>query len=197
MFTLKQLANPALLSLAAKKAFRYLDRHSWYLDRADAAMFCGRLTFQVQRLSRELLAGRYSPQPKFLFAGPKAIEMTQDGSNKYIVRTFCTYPFKDQVVETALVCLFGDHFEDQWGNPEASEYPQIAAYGNRLHRIGEGKNVKFSVGSSRLYRDWPDDYAAFVQMTERAFNDPRDHSREAVRASSSSGRAADRLAGWD
>jgi hypothetical protein len=170
MPTLEQLANPALLSLAAKKAYRFLDRHSWYFDRADAASFSGRLAFNVSRLSEEIRSGQYSPSGKLAFAAPKRIETLDDDRRKYVVRPLCVYPFRDQVVETALVCLFADQFEGQWGDPRQPMFPKVAAFGNRLHRTGERKEISFSVGSSRFYRDWSDDYSAFVRQTESAFN---------------------------
>ena len=105
MKTLEQLANPALLSLAAKKAHRFLNRHSWYFDRADAAKFSGRLNFNIQMLSNELLSGQYMPSGKLALAAPKRIEIHEDGRKKYVVRPLCAYPFRDQVVEAALVCL--------------------------------------------------------------------------------------------
>lgn len=150
MPTLEQLASPVLLSLAAKKAYRYLDRHSWYFDRADAARFSGRLAFNVWRLSEELRSGQYRPGGKLALAAPKRIETRDDGRRKYMVRPLCVYPFRDQVVETALACLFADLFERHWGNPRQPSYPKMVAFGNRLHRIGEGDEAAFSVGSSRF-----------------------------------------------
>jgi hypothetical protein len=135
--TLEQLANPALLSLAAKKAHRFLNRHSWYFDRADAAKFSGRLNFNIQRLSNELLSGQYMPSGKLALAAPKRIEIHEDGRKKYVVRPLCAYPFRDQVVEAALVCLFADDFEKQWGDPRYGTYPKAVSFGNRLHRVGE------------------------------------------------------------
>lgn len=170
MLTLDHLASPALLSLAAKKAHRFLDRHSWYYDRTDAAGFLGRLSFNVWRLAEDLRDGTYQPAPKTVFPMPKRIEHRSDETERFVVRPLCTYPFRDHVVETAIVCLVADHFERQWGDPRKLTSPRLSAFGNRLHLVGDGASAAFSVGNSRLYRDWSDDYSAFVRTTENAFN---------------------------
>ncbi len=163
------LADRALLALAAKKAYKFLDRRQWYHDRSDSATFMSRMTYHVQKLSDEILTGEYSPSQRFLFQAPKRIEETELGP-RCIYRPLTTQAFRDEVTEVSLLCLFADHFEERWGDPASDAYPNVFSFGNRLHCVGVKEDRKFSLGSGRLYRDWSDDYSTFVRETERAFN---------------------------
>jgi hypothetical protein len=168
--TLTALSDRSLLVLAAKKAFRFLERRQWYHNRAEAIAFMARLNVEVRQLSRELRSNTYKPGVKRIFAAPKRIER-EDGGERYVYRPLCTQPFRDEVVQIALVCLLAEQFEKEWGDPEEDSYPALLSYGNRLHLIKTDDDRTFSIGNSRLYRDWADDYSRFVQETETQFND--------------------------
>ena len=166
---LSNLTDLSLLALAAKKAFRFSHRHSWFHDRTDSIAFLARQSFHVRKLASELEDGKYQPGPKFMFAAPKRVQYS-DGQQSFVYRPMCSSLFRDQVLEIALLTLFANHFEPSWGDVAESEYPQVVSYGNRLHMVGTGTEREFSAGNARLYRDWSDDYAKFVRDTEQFFN---------------------------
>jgi len=157
------------LALAAKKAYKYVQRREWFDDHSDSAAFMARLNFHVRDLSQDLAFGIYEPEPKVVFQAPKRIQIVE-GVEEYVYRPLCIYPFRDQVVEVALVSLFGNRFELGWGDTESDDYPELVSYGNRLHLVGAAGHREFSIGNARVYRDWSDDYSKFVRETERHFN---------------------------
>lgn len=163
------LTDRALLALAAKKAFKFVDRRQWYHDRCQSLSFMARLNFHVEQLSQEIENGKYKPATKTVFPAPKRIE-SRDGKDSYIYRPLCRQSFRDEVVEVALLCLFANHFEPLWGDTEKDSFPNIWSFGNRLHFVKSNLGRAFSVGNARIYRDWGDDYARFVKDTEGAFN---------------------------
>lgn len=170
MLTLDALANPAYLCLAAKKARKYLLSRQWYHDRGSQEAFTGALTFRAWQLAQEILNGIYAPDEKIVFAAPKKI-LGVPGSEEFVCRPLAIQSFRDEVVQTAIVMLLSDHFESGWGDPESDFFPVLCSYGNRTFRSDvEGERL-LSLGSSHLYRDWPEDYAKFVKSTSSSFND--------------------------
>ncbi len=169
MLNLDQLVSPAFLCLAAKKARKYLTARQWYHDRSSQEAFCGALTFRAWQLGNELQVGEYRPLPKTIFAAPKAIS-SEAGKEFYKYRPLAIQNFRDEVVETALVMALADVFESSWGDPERDSYPNLCSYGNRIFRPKNGDDAALSIGSSHLYRDWPEDYARFVKETASNFN---------------------------
>jgi hypothetical protein len=163
--SLSSLCDVSLLSLAAKKAFRFLDSHQWYHDRGDAQAFMSRLTFHISRLSNDLRSGLYVHGARKIFPAPKRITKTG-----YVYRPLCCQEFRNEVVEVALLCLLADKFETKWGDSELGVFPDVVSFGNRLHLVSDGGKASFSVGNARIYRDWADDYSRFVRETERSFN---------------------------
>jgi len=163
------LTDRSLLALAAKKAFKFVDRREWYHDRTQSLSFMARLNFHVAQLSREIEGGTYTPSLKTVFLAPKRIE-TRDSKDCYTYRPLCRQSFRDEVVEVALLCLFANHFEPFWGDTEKDCFPDVWSFGNRLHLVKSDESRAFSVGNARIYRDWGDDYARFVKDTEAAFN---------------------------
>jgi len=167
--SLAMLSDRALLALAAKKAFKFVDRRQWYHDRTQSVAFMARLNFHVAQLSREIEYGTYQPSPKIVFPAPKRIE-SRDGKDSFTYRPLCRQAFCDEVIEVALLSLLANHFEPLWGDPEIDQFPSLWSLGNRLHLVKSKQNRAFSVGNARIYRDWGDDYARFVKDTESAFN---------------------------
>jgi len=167
--SLDRLVTPAFLCLAAKKARKYLTARQWYHDRSSQEAFCGALTFRAWQLSNELQTGEYKPQARTVFAAPKRI-MGEVGKEVYQCRPLAIQAFRDEVVETALVMTLADAFESSWGDPEKDSYPRLCSYGNRVFRPKSGEDAALSIGSSHLYRDWPEDYARFVKETALHFN---------------------------
>jgi hypothetical protein len=163
------ISDKALLALAAKKAFKFLDRRQWYHDRTESTAFMARLNSNVTELARQIGTGSYSPGPKTVFAAPKRVEVSK-GSKTYKYRPLCTQSFRDEVVEIALLSILATDFERNWGDVEDDQFPKLWSFGNRLHRVEGETGQVFSVGNARLFRDWPDDYARFVKDTEQSFN---------------------------
>jgi len=163
------LSDRSLLALAAKKAFKFANHRQWYHDRTQSLSFMARLNFHVTQLSLEIENGTYEPSAKTVFPAPKRIE-SGDGKDSYTYRPLCRQPFRDEVVEVALLSLLANHFEPLWGDPENDHFPDLWSLGNRLHLVRLDQEREFSVGNARIYRDWGDDYARFVKDTESAFN---------------------------
>lgn len=171
MLKLDQIANPAFICLAAKKARRYLVNRQWYHNRGSQEAFSGALTFRAWQLASGLRNGTYEPSTKTVFAAPKKVAFDPaTKSENYQFRPLAIQKFTDEVVETALVMAFADAFEQRWGDPETSNFPELCSYGNRIFRSETPEGKRLSLGSSHLYRDWPEDYSRFVKNTASAFN---------------------------
>jgi len=127
------------------------------------------MSFRAWQLTSELRDGRYAPGPKVVFAAPKKITRADD-RDVYHYRPLAIQKFRDEVVETALVMLCADYFESEWGDTEQDVFPKLCSYGNRIFRSDIDGGKFLALGSSHLYREWPEDYASFVKNTASSFN---------------------------
>lgn len=169
MSFLDRLSDPAFLCLASKKARKFLLSRQWYHARGSQEAFVGALTFNAWRLATSIKNGRYEPSLRTVFAAPKTIVGTSD-DKEFRFRPLAVQCFEDEVVETALVMLLADHFEAPWGDPETDAFPALCSYGNRIFRRPTDSGLELAIGSSHLYRGWPEDYSSFVRQTAESYN---------------------------
>lgn len=185
---MKEVLNPSLedLSLecvlmqAWKKTSLYLRTHSWYADTLG-------IDYQSLRI-RDFLAeiqeaiGSYAtwkPEPLELVPAPKTQRWCFDEGGDWIPRPYQEYQKKlrplahvalrDQVVATAIMLCLADRTETRMNDPRMpinseDNRRRVLSYGHRLFcDRTEGGGLRHRWGSSKLYRQYFQDYQTFLR----------------------------------
>ena len=179
------LADPAFLSLAAKKAKMYVLKFNTYASPIEVDTFFAEFNKNIEGIAEQFRTGTYSCSPMLPVQAPKGIERSlkmsakqrRDGWEedkgtgqfiKHMTRVLAHVSFRDQVVGAALLMALGDKYESQAGDTIKESYPKLIAFGNRL--FISPQTGKFPIGSNLTYRFWAEDYSRFVQETSKVFN---------------------------
>ena len=185
---MKQILNPSLedirlecvLMQAWKKTSSYLRTHSWYADTLSIDYQSLRIPAFLAEIQEEIDSyTTWSPKPLDLVPAPKTQRWFFDDRGNWIPRPRQEYQKKlrplahialrDQVVATAIMLCLADRIETQMSDPRLSidseeNRRRVLAYGHRLFCDNtEGGKLRHRWGSSKLYRQYFQDYQTFLR----------------------------------
>ena len=184
---MKQILNPTLddlhlecvLMQAWKKTSSYLRTHSWYADTLSIDFQTLRIPAFLVDIQKAIATyADWTPKPLELVPAPKTQRWYFDDSGRWIPRPNQNYQKKlrplahvalrDQVVATAIMLCLADRIETRMNDPRLSidsekNRRRVLAYGHRLLCDDtEDGGLRHRWGSSKLYRQYFEDYRTFL-----------------------------------
>ncbi|MEZ6243707.1 MAG: RNA-directed DNA polymerase [Phycisphaerales bacterium] len=177
--SLDDLRLECVLMQAWKKTSSYLQTHSWYADTLEIDYQSLRIPAFLDEVQQAIdgYAG-WTPDPLELVPAPKTQRWCFDDDGNWIPRPNQDYQKKlrplahaslrDQVVATAIMLCLADRVETQMGDTRLSidsetNRRRAIAYGHRLVCDAEGDALRHRWGSSKLYRQYFQDYQTFLR----------------------------------
>ena len=175
----QNLADPAILVQAWKKAHTYIRSHNWYADSLDLDFSALRLRQLVSDWSKLLALDAiqsFEPDPMRLVPAPKSCQWTTEAGWKpgdeddLKLRPLAHLSIRDQTLAMAgLICL-ADAVETAQGNPATPitvNNRSVVSYGHRLVARWKDNRASFRWGNANLYRLYFIDYHNFVHRPEQ------------------------------
>ncbi len=184
---MKQFLNPSLEDLrlecvlmqAWKKTSTYLRTHSWYADTLGIDYQALRIPSLIAEL-RDALGeyANWTPEPLEFVPAPKTQRWYFDDRGDWVPRPNQDYQkrlrplahvsLRDQVIATAIMLCLADRVETRMGDPRlpvgaVENRRKVLAYGHRLLCDSEGSGLRHRWGSSKLYRQYFQDYQTFLR----------------------------------
>lgn len=174
---MQHLAQEYLLVPAWKKSHDYIRYHNWYSDVLELDLTNADLENRIQALRDEIACDEpLHSDPLRLVLAPKSQEWNLkkgqwapvDGpaSVEQRLRPLAHVSVRDQILATAFAMLFADIIETRQGDPRLSvqdaRNANVVSYGNRLFCDAEADGLRFRWGNSSVYRQYFEDYQAFV-----------------------------------
>lgn len=191
--SLSDLGRECVLVQAWKKSIQYIRSHNWYADHLELDLTALSLPSFIEELSvvvqsRKLTSNalRMVPAPKShrwrykaKFENENEIWETTDLTIKKL-RPLAHVSVRDQVLATAMMLCLADRVETRQGNPKLpinfEQYrSQVVNYGHRLFCDSYGTQQKHRWGSTKLYRQY---YEDFVKFNERPNLVLQEHSSD-------------------
>lgn len=175
---LDDLRMECVLMQAWKKTASHLRYHSWYSDTLGIdyqALRIPRFLAEIQeRLSRP---DDWKAQPLELVPAPKSQRWVikdnrwEPASGTKVakkLRPLAHVALEDQVVATAIMMCLADRVETALGDPkntlkDEERRKTTLAYGHRLFCDSDDSGLRHRWGSSKLYRQYFQDYQAFLE----------------------------------
>lgn len=179
------LSQEHVLVQAWKKAHDYIRRHNWYADVLELDLTNARLQERLQTVSGELQSdnplrserlrlvlapkslpwdvekGRWAPVD-----GPKAAQAK--------LRPLAHVGVRDQIIATAFMLVLADTVETRQGDPRGSvaelRRRKMMSYGHRLLCDEEDGRLVYRWGNAITYRQYFEDYQAFVARPQQVVN---------------------------
>jgi len=168
--SIEDLRLECVLMQAWKKTSAYLRSHSWYAD------ILG-LDYQSLRIPK-FIDEIWTPEPIHLVPAPKnqqwkfqGAEWKPRGNISDKIRPLAHVDLRDQVVATALMMCLADRVETNLGDPRLSpkdpeNRQRVIAYGHRLFCDQKGNELQHRWGSTKLYRQYFQDYQTFLERSK-------------------------------
>lgn len=177
------LGEEYVLVQAWKKTASYIRSHNWYSDTLELDRAAVNLPRFLAELSEQLRAPdqwssdplRIVPAPKsqqwHVRPGTKLWEPVEKGKTAAKLRPLAHVSLRDQVAATAVMLCLADRVETLQGDPResvanAEKRKGVVSYGNRLFCDAKGQELRHRWGSRRLYREYYQDYRAFLSRPE-------------------------------
>lgn len=177
----EHLSQEYLLVQAWKKAHDYIRSHNWYSDVLELDLTNADLENRIHAIVDELNSGNgLHSDPLRLVLAPKS--QAWDVKNKEWVpeqgpssveerlRPLAHLSVRDQIVSTAFMILFADVIETLQGDPRMTSLKarekKMVSYGHRLLCDVEDQVLHYRWGSSVVYRQYFQDYQAFVSRPQ-------------------------------
>jgi hypothetical protein len=184
--TRDQLSQEYVLIQAWKKAHDFVRRHNWYADVLQLDLTNADLETRLNAISTDLTsAGELVPKPLRLVLAPKS-EPWQITKNKWApakgpgavaakLRPLAHLDVTDQIIGTAFMMLLADIVETRQGDPRApamiARAARMVSYGHRLLCDEEAGTLRFRWGNAVVYRQYFQDYQAFVERPQAVVDD--------------------------
>lgn len=177
--SIDDLKLECVLMQAWKKTSAYLRSHSWYADTLGLDFHSLRIPHFIRDIQERLQNPEgWEPTPIEFVPAPKNQqwrfrhenwEPCGDISDK--IRPLAYVHLQDQVVTTALMLCLADRVETALGDPRLSlidenQRGQILAYGHRLFCDQIGNKLRHRWGSTKLYRQYFQDYQTFLKRSK-------------------------------
>ncbi len=174
--SIKDLRMECVLMQAWKKTSAYLRSHSWYADTLGLDYQSLRIPHFIRDIQERLQDSEgWVSTPIELVPAPKN-QKWRFRHNKWEpcgnisdkIRPLAHVHLQDQVVATALMLCLADRVETAWGDPRLSPIDEIhrqhiLAYGHRLFCDRVGNKLQHRWGSTKLYRQYFQDYQTFLK----------------------------------
>lgn len=173
--SIEDLRLECTLMQAWKKTSAYLRSHGWYADILEIDYQSLRIPKFIKEIRESLRhPEKWIPEPIKLVPAPKnqqwKFQNTQWKPRRNIsdmIRPLAHVELRDQVVATALVLCLADRVETSLGDPRLNPKNQenrrrIIAYGHRLLCDEKGKELQHRWGTTKLYRQYFQDYQTFL-----------------------------------
>ncbi|WP_042147850.1 RNA-directed DNA polymerase [Paucisalibacillus sp. EB02] len=192
---IEYLKDEIILGQAWKKSHNYIRRHNWYADILELDCSIIDLEKKLKEYSTDLLEREnYKPDPLRVVLAPKNQKWVfPEGADKLwypkgkndlkgeqALRPLAHMSIRDQTVNTAIMLCLADAIESNQGPTDEMDFlkaqrEQIYSYGNRLQcewisHSNKRKQAKFSWGSSKIYRQYFDDYKSFLKRPQDVCN---------------------------
>lgn len=195
---LDYLTDEVILASAWKKSHNYIRRHNWYADILELDCSTVNIKKRIQNLSISLKEKSYKPKPLRVVLAPKSqkwyfpngnekkwypeptdkkIENVEKGKQE--LRPLAHLTIRDQTAATAVMLCLADAIESLQGPTEEHDFlkaqqKNIYSYGNRLQcewisQLSRSK-ARFSWGNSKCYRQYFEDYRAFLKRPKNVLN---------------------------
>jgi hypothetical protein len=176
--SIDDLGLECVLMQAWKKTSAYLRSHSWYADILGLDYQSLRIPKFIDEI-REILRypEKWTPEPIHLVPAPKnqrwkfqGAEWKPRGNISDKIRPLAHVDLRDQVVATALMMCLADRVETNLGDPRLSpkdpeNRQRVIAYGHRLFCDQKGNELQHRWGSTKLYRQYFQDYQTFLERS--------------------------------
>ncbi|MBL7178871.1 MAG: RNA-directed DNA polymerase [Desulfobacterales bacterium] len=177
--SIDDLKLECVLMQAWKKTSAYLRSHSWYADTLGLDYQSLRIPHFISDIQKRLQDPEgWCPEPIVLVPAPKnqqwrfrheKWEPRENISDK--IRPLAHVDLQDQVVATALMMCLADRIETALGDPRLSPNDKIhrrhiLAYGHRLFCDQKGSELQHRWGSTKLYRQYFQDYQTFLKRSK-------------------------------
>ena len=164
---------------AWKKTSAYLRSHSWYAD----TLGLDYQSLRIPHFIRDIQERLHDPEgwistPIEVVPAPKNQQWRfyhdkwePCGNNSDKIRPLAHVHLLDQVVATALMLCLADRVETVWGDPRLSlkdekNRSHILAYGHRLFCDRIGNELRHRWGSTKLYRQYFQDYQISLKRSK-------------------------------
>lgn len=172
------LRMECVLVQAWKKTAAQIRQHSWYADTLELDYQSLRLPSFIAELQNRLQAPlEWNSKPLDLVPAPKTQQwelregkwLPKQGKKRAKkLRPLAHVDIQDQVVATAMMMCLGDRVETGAGDSRLSpkdgeKRRQVLAYGHRLFCDAEGGQLTHRWGSTKLYRQFYQDYQTFLE----------------------------------
>ena len=174
--SIKDLRMECVLMQAWKKTSAYLRSHSWYADTLGLDYQSLRIPHFISDIQERLQDPEgWVSTPIELVPAPKNQKWRfrhnkwePCGSISDKIRPLAHVHLQDQVVATALMLCLADRVETAWGDPRLSPIDEIhrqhiLSYGHRLFCDRVGNKLQHRWGSTKLYRQYFQDYQTFLK----------------------------------
>lgn len=194
--SIDDLRLECVLMQAWKKTSAYLRSHSWYADILGLDYQSLRIPqFIAETIESLQNPEEWIPEPIHLVPAPKnqrwefrGDEWQPCGNIREKIRPLAHVGLQDQVVATALMMCLADRVETDLGDPRLSpdireNRESVIAYGHRLVCDREGHELQHRWGSTKLYRQYFQDYRTFLersQIVTEQLSAPGDDSEIAI-----------------
>ncbi len=176
--TLDDIQLECVLIQAWKKTTSYLRTHSWYADTLGIDYQTLRLPQFISELQEAIASFEdWSPIPMDLVPAPKSQKWTlfdgewrplpKQGYQKKL-RPLAHVALRDQVIAMAILLCLADRVETMMGDPRlpidlAENRQRVLGYGHRLFCDQDHQRLRHRWGSSKLYRQYFQDYRTFLE----------------------------------
>ena len=176
------LSEEYVLVQAWKKAHEYIRRHNWYSDVLELDMTNADLERRLGAVAADVQSSEgLRPEPLRLVLAPKKQQWDLkngkwapvDGpsSVEKRLRPLAHLSARDQILGTAFMMLLADTVETRQHDPRVS-VPEarrlgMMSYGHRLLCDEEDGHLHFRWGNSVVYRQYFQDYEAFISRPQQ------------------------------
>jgi len=187
------LAEEYVLVPAWKKAHDYIRHHNWYSD----VLECDLTNTDLEQRLTAIAETIRSPDPLVseplrLVLAPKSQKWDiKDGQWLPVagpaavakkLRPLAHVSVRDQIIATAFMIMCADTFETRQGDPRASAKEararKMVSYGHRLFCDAEGGILRYRWGNSVVYRQYFQDYQAFIARPQEIIESVFDSSND-------------------
>lgn len=187
------LEKEYVLVQAWKKAHDYIRRHNWYADVLELDLTNADLESRLRAVADVLSSDEeLKPDSLRLILAPKG-QQWEVKKNEWVptkgpksveqrLRPLAHVSVRDQIIATAFMIVLADLVETRQGDPRLPSMKarerRIVSYGHRLFCDAEGDKLRFRWGNAIVYRQYFQDYQAFVSrpqdVVDEVFGDSKD-----------------------
>ena len=175
------LAEEYVLVPAWKKAHDYIRHHNWYADVLECDLTNANLEERLLAIAEAARSqDALQSEPLRLVLAPKSqkwdivkgqwLPVAGPAVVAGKLRPLAHVSVRDQIIATAFMILCADTIETRQGDPRVSAIDararKMVSYGHRLFCDAEANELRFRWGNSVVYRQYFQDYQAFIERPQ-------------------------------